>query len=176
MFIDFHLIFIDFQAWLGWLACLAGLTCLADLAGLAWLGWLGWLEHLEQKDSVFILFSCIFRQNTKTHFVFDSHFSETMCFIDRRTPRNRVEPCPHERVLFHIEVRTVYARRMFREKTQKTNNMLLMVTFQKQCFLSIAGRRGTECKSVRMDRVLFHVEVRTLCARRMFRKKLPINR
>jgi len=75
---------------------LAGLTCLADLAGLAWLGWLGWLGHLEQKDSVFIVFSRIFHKNTKNkQYVVDGNFSKTMFFIDRRTPRNRVQECPH---------------------------------------------------------------------------------
>ena len=40
-----------------------------------------------------------------------------MCFFfSRRTPRNRPEACAQDRVLYHIEVRTLNARRMFREQ------------------------------------------------------------
>ena len=39
------------------------------------------------------------------------------------------------------------------------------------CFFSAAGRRGTDRKTDRTEWVLFHIEVRTLYARRMFREK-----
>ncbi len=122
IFIDFHRfswIFIDFQAWLGWLACLAGLACLADLAGLAWLGWLGWLGQLLSKKASCSLCFYLFSTKTKNNMLLIAFLQKNTCFIDRGTPANRVELRPHERVLFHMECRTLYARRTFREKLKK---------------------------------------------------------
>ena len=48
--------------------------------------------------------------------------------------------------------------------------MFLKVTFQHIFICSSGGRRGTERNLDRQERVLFHIEVRTLYARRMFRE------
>ncbi len=119
------LIFLDFQAWLGWLACLAGLACLADLAGLAWLGWLGWLgQFLSKKAQCSLCFHLFSIKNTKTYW-FLVVVKKNTCLINRGTPNDRVELRPHERVLFHIEVRTLYAGRMFREIHKRPNTFVL---------------------------------------------------
>ena len=46
----------------------------------------------------------------------------------------------------------------------------LKVTFQQMCVISSEATRGTEDGTGRKERVLFHIEVRTLYARRMFRE------
>ncbi len=38
-----------------------------------------------------------------------------MCFYSQATPYYRTELHTQDRVLYHIEVRTLYARRIFRE-------------------------------------------------------------
>ena len=49
-------------------------------------------------------------------FVFEGHFSKNICFFSQATPRYRMQARTPDRVLYHMEVRTLYARRMFREK------------------------------------------------------------
>ena len=45
------------------------------------------------------------------------------------------------------------------------------VTFQKICVFSLGEPRGTGCKSGRLQRVQYHIGIRTLNARRMFREQ-----
>ncbi len=52
--------------------------------------------------------------------------------------------------------------------------MFLIVTFQKARFFSAGGRHGREGTFVRQIEYSFHIEVRTLNARRMFREKWGI--
>ena len=52
--------------------------------------------------------------------------------------------------------------------------LFLKATFQKACVFSAAGRRGTQGNLTRTDPILFHIEVRTLYARRMFREKCKL--
>ena len=52
-------------------------------------------------------------------FVFEGHFSFYKFLFSRGVPRNWGEPHTHERVLCHMEVRTLYARPIFREKSTK---------------------------------------------------------
>ncbi len=47
--------------------------------------------------------------------VFEGRVTECSCFFSRGTPAEPVQDRPAERVLYHIEVRTLNARRMFRE-------------------------------------------------------------
>ena len=47
--------------------------------------------------------------------VLDVVFQKARVFVIGGTSRNRQAPRVHERILYHIEVRTLYARRMFRE-------------------------------------------------------------
>jgi hypothetical protein len=47
----------------------------------------------------------------------------------------------------------------------------LKVVFQKARFFSAGGRHGTEGNSARQIEFSYHIEVRTLNARRMFREK-----
>ena len=47
--------------------------------------------------------------------VFEGRFSKSMCFYGQATPYYRMQPHPPDRVLYHMEVRTLNARRMFRE-------------------------------------------------------------
>ena len=48
--------------------------------------------------------------------VFEGRVTESTCFFSRGTPREPGEHRPRNRVLYHMEVRTLYARRMFREQ------------------------------------------------------------
>ena len=50
--------------------------------------------------------------------------------------------------------------------------MFLIVTFQKARFFSAGGRHGRDRKSARQIEYSYHMEVRTLNARRMFREKI----
>ena len=50
--------------------------------------------------------------------VFDGHLSKSMCFFSQAPPRCREEACVLERVFYHMEIRTLNARGMFREKTE----------------------------------------------------------
>ena len=47
-------------------------------------------------------------------------------------------------------------------------------TFQKHRVFTAGGRHATEGNLERQDRILYHMEVRTLYARRMFREKLVV--
>ena len=47
---------------------------------------------------------------------FEGRIHVACVFKDWATPRHRVQPCCQDRVLYHMEIRTVYARRMFKEE------------------------------------------------------------
>ena len=48
--------------------------------------------------------------------VFEGRFSKTLCFFSQAPPKCRAEPSTSGRVFFHMEIRTLNARGMFREK------------------------------------------------------------
>ena len=70
------------------------------------------VSHLDEKVVIWL---DVFVKSIKNHEVFDGHFSKSMCFSagePRAMGRNLVRPNEYS---IHMEVRTLYARRMFRE-------------------------------------------------------------
>ena len=53
--------------------------------------------------------------NVDSTCVFEGHFSKTLSFFSQAPPKCRAEPSTSGRVFFHMEIRTLNARGMFRE-------------------------------------------------------------
>ena len=51
--------------------------------------------------------------------VVDAYFSKNICFFSQAPPRYREQACTLGRVFYHMEIRTLNARGMFREKYRK---------------------------------------------------------
>ena len=68
----------------------------------------------------------VFVKSVKNHWVYDGPFSKSMCFFSRGTPRATQRNTDATwRVLYHIVVRTLYARRMFREYVRSWESLFL---------------------------------------------------
>ena len=87
----------------------------------------------------------LFVASSKKACVFDGHFSKSSSFFDGGTPRYRGEPQTPERVSYHIEVRTLNARRIFREKL--SFRMRVAKVFKKDTFYTENAPGGEKRKS-----------------------------
>ena len=75
---------------------------------------------LSTKSLKVVIWLDVFLKSIKTHRVCDGHFSKSMCVSVAEPWGTEGNLGRQNEYSFHMEVRTLYARRMFREQNTET--------------------------------------------------------